>query len=581
MNTFSFSSFLFAAFISITAFAQNWSPVGTQINGTAAQDQSGFSISLNGTGTIVAVGAPYNDGNGTDSGHARVFENSGGNWTQLGTDIIGGTGDNLGYSLALNAAGNRLVVGSPHDTPNGNLSGSAAVYDYVAGNWVQVGATINSAYILEETGISVDISDDGSIIALGSLKDNNSSMGGSARVYVNNGGNWTLMGSPILGSVTGEQLGRNISLSGDGLTIALGSPYYNSSMGYVRVFRFIAGNWVQVGPDILGNVVGDNASKVSLNADGTILAIGSPLNDENLANAGKIRVYQEDNGVWAQLGGSIYGDAANIQQGISLALNAEGTILITGATTAANNGLNSGKIQAYRYLSGSWTAYGAPAVGQTSPEYLGFSVAISADGCTIAGGGNRNMTAGTLAGTVRVFDCSIVALPVELTDFQLDVLANNRVLVNWTTLSERNTDHFSIERSADGKNWQTIGQLKAASNSTERIDYAFYDNSPLTGINYYRIVTVDLDGNESTSDVQSTSFISSEARCRVFPNPSAGKIAIETGSDPVEICITNASGNVFVKEVVTGHFETTLSTGLYFVHFSGNGFQVTEKLIVH
>ena len=53
-------------------------------------DNSGVSVSLSGNGTIVAVGAPYNDGNGADSGHVRVYKYNGINaWAQLGPDIDG------------------------------------------------------------------------------------------------------------------------------------------------------------------------------------------------------------------------------------------------------------------------------------------------------------------------------------------------------------------------------------------------------------------------------------------------------------------------------------------------------------
>jgi len=59
--------------------------VGDDIDGEAANDQSGYSVSLSSDGTRVAIGAPFNDGNGSNSGHVRVYEYSGTAWAQLGT----------------------------------------------------------------------------------------------------------------------------------------------------------------------------------------------------------------------------------------------------------------------------------------------------------------------------------------------------------------------------------------------------------------------------------------------------------------------------------------------------------------
>ena len=69
--------------------SSSWSQLGADIDGEAAGDSSGTSVSLSSDGTIVAIGSPYNDGNGSNSGHVRVYEYSGGSWSQLGTDIDG------------------------------------------------------------------------------------------------------------------------------------------------------------------------------------------------------------------------------------------------------------------------------------------------------------------------------------------------------------------------------------------------------------------------------------------------------------------------------------------------------------
>ena len=54
--------------------SSTWSQLGSDIDGEAASDKSGYSVSLSSDGTIVAIGAVHNDGNGSNSGHVRVYQ---------------------------------------------------------------------------------------------------------------------------------------------------------------------------------------------------------------------------------------------------------------------------------------------------------------------------------------------------------------------------------------------------------------------------------------------------------------------------------------------------------------------------
>jgi hypothetical protein len=75
--------------------------IGSDIDGEVGIDQSGHSISLSSDGNILVIGAPFNDGNGKDSGHVRVYRNNNGSWEQIGTDINGeAVGDGSGWSVS-------------------------------------------------------------------------------------------------------------------------------------------------------------------------------------------------------------------------------------------------------------------------------------------------------------------------------------------------------------------------------------------------------------------------------------------------------------------------------------------------
>ena len=78
----------------------SWSKLGDDIDGEAASDQSGYSVSLSSDGSVVAIGAIRNAGGETNSGHVRIYElQSDNSWSKLGDDIDGEAADDQsGYS---------------------------------------------------------------------------------------------------------------------------------------------------------------------------------------------------------------------------------------------------------------------------------------------------------------------------------------------------------------------------------------------------------------------------------------------------------------------------------------------------
>ena len=80
---------------------REWFLVGSGIEGEAAGDESGRTISLSSDGSRVAISSYANDGNGENAGHVRVFEFDSSTWVQLGADIDGeAAGDESGYSVS-------------------------------------------------------------------------------------------------------------------------------------------------------------------------------------------------------------------------------------------------------------------------------------------------------------------------------------------------------------------------------------------------------------------------------------------------------------------------------------------------
>lgn len=86
-----------------------------------------------------------------------------------------------------------------------------------------------------------------------------------------------------------------------------------------------------------------------------------------------------------------------------------------------------------------------------------------------------------------------IVLPVELGIF-FGYSYEGKSILKWTTFSENNNDYFTVERSIDSENWTQLGNVEGAGYSTSGIDYTYYDNHPLTGVNYYRLKQTDFDG---------------------------------------------------------------------------------------
>jgi hypothetical protein len=106
-----------------------WNQLGEDIDGEAEYDQSGDSVSLSSDGTIVAIGANGNDGNGGASGHVRLYQWSGAAWTQLGGDIDGEAANDMsGQSISLSSDGTIVAIGAVWNDGNGSNAGHVRVF---------------------------------------------------------------------------------------------------------------------------------------------------------------------------------------------------------------------------------------------------------------------------------------------------------------------------------------------------------------------------------------------------------------------------------------------------------------------
>ncbi|TNE67611.1 MAG: hypothetical protein EP344_01915, partial [Bacteroidetes bacterium] len=148
----------------------NWEQMGGDIDGEGSGDLSGHSVSLSANGSRVAIGAPGNDGNADDTGQVRVYGWNGSIWEQIGEDIDGEAADEgLGWSVSLSSDGNRVAIGVGGDLFffSNNFTGYVRIYDWTGDSWEQVGADIVGDKAGNFSGYSVSLSSNGNRVAFG------------------------------------------------------------------------------------------------------------------------------------------------------------------------------------------------------------------------------------------------------------------------------------------------------------------------------------------------------------------------------------------------------------------------------
>ena len=381
--------------------AEKWQEVGGPLNMTGqGPSEAGFSVAINGDGTIIAVGEPSWNGesgrvrayrlNGTGTSSSRYF------WQELGnpSDMIGQNyGDKAGSSVAINHNGTVIAVGEPGWNES---AGRVRAYQFNGSSWQELGdpSDMIGGYIGDDTGWSVAINHDGTAIAVGEPGVNNAS--GRVRVFELINGYWNVITDfIILGETSGDQTGWSVALNYDGSLIVVGEPGWNglgfSGQGRVLVYELIQFSLNLIGSPLYGQNMGDRAgASVTLNYgsyNNPVVAFGEPFWNRQ---SGRVRAYQFDGSSWQEIGGpfDMTGTNSNDQVGFSVSINQglEGDIIIAVGEPYWNS---SGRVRIY-YSAGnssSWQELGGPFdMTGSIGDQVGYSVAITSDGDMVAVG---------------------------------------------------------------------------------------------------------------------------------------------------------------------------------------------------
>ena len=165
-------------------------------------------------------------------------------------------------------------------------------------------------------------------------------------------------------------------------------------------------------------------------------------------------------------------------------------------------------------------------------------------------------------------------LPVKYVTFAATP-QNDKILLEWSTASEVNNEQFTIERSSDGLDFDFIGLIEGAGNSSEGRNYEFTDEIPLSGINYYRIKQTDYDGKFTYSDIRAVR-LGKESGILAYPSVTESYVMIVSDEQGYDIQVMDQTGRqVYSISDVSGWHQIDLSevySGVYFVKviYQGN-----------
>ncbi|MCB0403128.1 MAG: T9SS type A sorting domain-containing protein [Flavobacteriales bacterium] len=185
-------------------------------------------------------------------------------------------------------------------------------------------------------------------------------------------------------------------------------------------------------------------------------------------------------------------------------------------------------------------------------------------------------------------------LPIRLLSFEAHSI-DARVDVQWITETEINNDYFTLEKSRDGKSWETVSIQAGAGNSSQLISYFDVDYEPIEGLSYYRLKQTDFDGNFTYSNTVPVKFVKDQTGLiNVFPNPvSSGEDLMvdvsQINGQEVLVVLRDIKGAEYFSKMILNVSENTLigvpiddrlPAGIYLITASSDNQVYSQRVLI-
>lgn len=405
----------FLFFLSLSTYGQgSFTQIGQTIYGEFEFTRLGRKVKINDNGTIIAVSAPDSSVPGLNEGFVKVFELTSENtWEQRGQTLIGPESEaRYGLSMDLSADGNIVAIASSEvDSDEFVNAGRVDIFRYDGSSWLPYGDSIIGQGDNDFLGVGLDISSDGSRLAISGNSDDVGSGDSRVVIYEYLTDQWVPLANPIKNS--SSSFGSELAISNDGTTVVISANFGGPNRsGLVYAYRLQSGIWTQLGEAIVGEAFDDRFGiSISINADGSIISGASRFNSNNGTEAGQIRVYEYTGRDWVQKGPDIYGQEAFERLGI-MELDASGNILAISIPARNGSGIDRGTILVLKYIDGEWIQVLEEIEGAGDFDFFGRAIELTPDGRFLIASNSLDSAIELEAGRVQVYSLDLNALPI-------------------------------------------------------------------------------------------------------------------------------------------------------------------------
>ena len=344
---------------------------------------------------------------------ADNFFECNGNWEQLGNDI-NGFQENSYSGSAVAISGDGLVTAVRSLLGGGESAQKVAPvnvfkYNKMKSTWQKLGEEIVGRWKSGLSRESVSLSDDGMTVAVGGITVDTvkNVRVGYTKIFTYNSvaKSWKQLGNEIEGFGAKDKRGRTVTLSKNGRTILIGETGFKS--GEVMIFKYNekTSTWKRKGKIIdFTAAEGDYTDvSISISDDASTVAIGNENKSTTGSRSGSVKVYQYDSseGIWSRLGNVINGHNPNQRFGSSVSLSGDATFIAVGSDGTRKD---TGSTRIYNLQSREWKMIGNPIRGLSVEEFSGCSVSMSPDGSVVAiGAPGVGTERGEFVGATRIY----------------------------------------------------------------------------------------------------------------------------------------------------------------------------------
>ncbi|MDB5283749.1 MAG: C-terminal target protein, partial [Bacteroidota bacterium] len=520
-----------------------------------------------------------------------------------GTITINQTGDSAllngreYYNLKLTGTTPYDISGISTIDNNLNTQNSATVSN-------NNGLTIGGVFTQSSSGASTlvdNITVSGIVISAGTLVDSGYTINiTGAGGWIMNGGTYNATGQVVFGGSVGQSIGGSIPTTFCGLGINnIHHVTLNVSPAAPTV---VTGNLNLLNGQLITNTsnilrmtdtaVVQDGSKLSY-VSGPMVKTGAadfifPIGKNRRGRVGISNLTSAATEVTAEFFSNPYSSLAPVASPLKVVSEVEYWV-VTRAVTS-----DSLKMQLFwdnASTSGAYTCNALTVAHWTGGQWQEEAATLGSGSSCSAGASGSVQTTGyvTSFSPFTIGGHTSFALPVELLSFEA-VAEGKTVETKWSTSIEINNAYFTVEKSVDGNEFTEVGRIDGAGNSTSLLNYSMVDNSPFTGLSYYRLRQTDFNGKFSLSNTVSVNIAgTSEPSVVMYPNPAHDQVSIRVSNmtAPLELSVFDIEGRQVMNKKITDSEQTItlpligmLTPGLYFVSGSNEQSRFTEKLIV-